>query len=212
VLEVVLILICVPIALYGYRFVGRLRVGAHLVTYNKSIAELKEIEASLIGHPTKLEDHHKGKLEGAISQIDALLVSYPKIPELHSVKGVILMKLERCEEALQSVERAIGLKADEADYWCTRGVVLEELGRTGEELKAYERALEISPRNDTAWLLMAGHYLRKGDKENTLKNLSEAINIDSGHKEKARNNINFKSLWGDEDFRSLTGHRPPTVQ
>ncbi|MFH1228653.1 MAG: hypothetical protein V1701_12235 [Planctomycetota bacterium] len=46
-------------------------------------------------------------------------------------------------------------------------------------------------------------YSLKGDKKNSLENLSYTISFDSKYKEKAKKDDAFKSLWEDEDFKKL---------
>ena len=44
----------------------------------------------------------------------------------------------------------------------------------------------------------------KKDKENTLKNLSKAIELDPKYKEDAKKDEDFKWLWDDEDLKKVT--------
>jgi len=54
-----------------------------------------------------------------------------------------------------------------------------------------------------AWYNKACSYSRKGDKENALKNLSKAVDLDAKSKEKAKSDADFKNLWDDEDFKRI---------
>ena len=61
----------------------------------------------------------------------------------------------------------------------------------------------MKPDLAEAWYNKAWSYSLKGDKENALKNLSKAIDLDAKYKEMAKRDEDFKNLWDDEDFKRI---------
>ena len=53
------------------------------------------------------------------------------------------------------------------------------------------------------WFNRGCAYAKMGNKVEALKNLAEAIRLDAEHKEMAKKDDDFKSLWDDEDFKKL---------
>lgn len=67
----------------------------------------------------------------------------------------------------------------------------------------FDKAIEIDSDNFSAWYNKACAYSLKRDKENMLKNLVKAIELDPDFKEKAKRDEDFKNFWDDEDFKKI---------
>ena len=67
--------------------------------------------------------------------------------------------------------------------------------------KAFDKAIEIKPDDAYVWYNMACVYSLMGDKDNTLKNLSRAIDLDGIYKKEAKKDEDFKNLSDDENFK-----------
>jgi len=58
-------------------------------------------------------------------------------------------------------------------------------------------------------MLVHGRYNKacacslKEDKENALKHLSKATDLDAKYKEDAKSDEDFKNLWDDDDFKRV---------
>ncbi|MEG4047415.1 tetratricopeptide repeat protein [Microcoleus sp. Pol17_C1] len=83
-------------------------------------------------------------------------------------KGRCLNSLERYDEALECLEKAIEIDSNYARAWANRGDVLESLKRYDEALVSYERALELD--EDDPW-----HWAKRGYLLNNLKHYEEAL-------------------------------------
>ena len=97
---------------------------------------------------------------------------------------------------------AFGVPLKPEDYF-NRGVELYQREEYELALKAFDKAIELKPDYASAWYNKACAYSRKGDKENALKHLSKAIEVDAKYKEDAKSDDDFKNLWDDEDFKRI---------
>ena len=59
--------------------------------------------------------------------------------------GATRLRLRRPADALQSLDEAVRLQADDADAWSHRGIALGDLGRAQEAAASHDRALELDP-------------------------------------------------------------------
>jgi tetratricopeptide (TPR) repeat protein len=71
----------------------------------------------------------------------------PDYPAAWGNRGELLWRLERYDEALEALDRAIQLDPDLADAWYNRGEALKAQGRDEEADVAYARAKELGYSN-----------------------------------------------------------------
>ena len=91
-----------------------------------------------------------------------------------------------------------------SNYYFELGNIYEELLKHDEALSSFDEAIKINPNDALAWYVKAGVYVLKGDKKNTFKNLSKAIELDAKFKEDAKKDEPFfKNLWNDEGFKRI---------
>ena len=64
--------------------------------------------------------------------------------------GAVRLRLEKYEAALQALDAALAIDADQADAWCERGVALLHLERPAEALPSFERALRLDAHHAPA--------------------------------------------------------------
>jgi tetratricopeptide (TPR) repeat protein len=67
----------------------------------------------------------------------------PDDPAAWGNRGELLWRLERYDESLEALDRAIQLDPDLADAWYNRGEALKAQGRDEEADVAYARAKEL---------------------------------------------------------------------
>jgi tetratricopeptide (TPR) repeat protein len=85
-----------------------------------------------------------------------------------SEKGRCLNSLERYDEALECLDKAIEIDSNYARAWANRGDVLDSLKRYDEALVSYDRAIEIDANDQLVWFL-------RGLLLDTLKRYEEAL-------------------------------------
>jgi len=83
-------------------------------------------------------------------------------------KGRCLNSLERYDEALECLDKAIESDSNYARAWANRGDVLESLKRYDEALVSYDKAIELD--EDDPW-----HWAKRGYLLNNLKHYEEAL-------------------------------------
>jgi len=70
-------------------------------------------------------------------------------------------------------------------------------------IKRYRKIIEAKSDYASSWYNMVCFYSLLCKKEEAIKNLKRAIELDSSFKEKATKENDFKNLWEDEDFKKL---------
>ena len=97
---------------------------------------------------------YDGQVEQAIETAETALLLFPGQVGLLRLQGYALAKAERPREALQPLDKAIQILAEDGDQpkvharlLAFEGVLHDELGETAEADAAFEAALEVDPAN-----------------------------------------------------------------
>jgi ribosomal protein S12 methylthiotransferase accessory factor len=102
---------------------------------------------------------------------------------LHFFRALSLIGLERSQEALEELDRALGMNPpakDEASIHTQRGVALKDLGRFDEAKQALARAAgQAEPHSEVFNLLGFCHYMLK-EHEESIQAFSRAIELEPG--------------------------------
>ena len=109
----------------------------------------------------------------------------------------------RLEEAITSFDEALKIKPDVHQAWYNRGNALRNLGRLEEAIAFYDQALEIKPDLHQAWYNKARVYALQENIRLAIKNLQQAINLDSKYLEMAKTDTNFDKIRNDSRFINL---------
>lgn len=88
--------------------------------------------------------HCCGRYEQAVESFAAAIRKDPHPNYLVSL-GNTLLKLERCDEAIRCFEKAVQLKADDADVWLNFGNALLQLQRNDLATLAFRHVLDLDP-------------------------------------------------------------------
>jgi Flp pilus assembly protein TadD len=59
-------------------------------------------------------------------------------------KGIALLKLGRCMEAIQAFDKAIQLDTNDAMAWSNKGTALSSLGKHEEAIQAFDKAIQLN--------------------------------------------------------------------
>jgi tetratricopeptide (TPR) repeat protein len=97
----------------------------------------------------------------AVEWIARAIRQSPKAAYLSSL-GVTLQRQGRHEEALNTFDKAIQLKPDDAELWTKLGSVLTELQRLDDAILGYQQALKLNPRHWNATHECGGLFFRLG--------------------------------------------------
>jgi tetratricopeptide (TPR) repeat protein len=85
-------------------------------------------------------------LDAGLVEIDAVIAKNAKDPDAHYVRGWILSRLGKGDEAIASYDRAFALDKKLASALYNAGVVHAGEGRTKEALAYFDRALKVDPK------------------------------------------------------------------
>lgn len=129
-----------------------------------------------------------GRQADAIALAQTMVAHHPRHPFGWKMLGVVYMQQGRCADALEPMQQAAALAADDVEAQYNLGVALQALGRLQEAAARYRRALRIDPRYADA-LCNLGVTLRNlGRLEDAEKTLRTAIRIKPDYAE-AHNNL-----------------------
>ena len=95
--------------------------------------------------------------------------------------GTVLLNLGKYEEALEFIDDALDIGAENAGVQYMRGIALLNLGRYEDALQSFDRALEINCEDLSFWIGRGNAlgYLRRY--EDALQSFDRALAIDSGN-------------------------------
>ncbi len=135
-------------------------------------------EALVARHPQLLPAHFQrgrallaaGRPTPALASFDHVLAAAGDAatpPELHLARGLALFELQRLDDALAALDRALQQDERLVDAWTNRGNVLRALGRRDEALAAHDRAAALTPEE-------AGVAFNRGNVLLELKRYDEA--------------------------------------
>ena len=103
--------------------------------------------------------------DGAKSALDPCLDALARSPEdagLHHVYGRVLNNLNRLPEALDAINRAVGIESGNPLMYAHRGHILLRLQRMGQAADDFQRALALEPSQVVALGGLASICLAKG--------------------------------------------------
>ncbi|NNF59443.1 MAG: tetratricopeptide repeat protein [Rhodothermaceae bacterium] len=123
---------------------------------------------------------YDGQIEEAIETTETALLLFPGQVGLLRLQGYALAKAERPREALQSLDKAIQILAEDGDQpkvharlLAFKGVLHDELGETAEADAAFEVALEVGPGNALALNNYAYILAERGERLNDALAMAE---------------------------------------
>ncbi len=120
-------------------------------------------------------------------------------------KFFALLLLNRHEEALAAEEKALALSLDHLRAVAIKGIALANLVLHKGDLPApaHEKAIALKSNIVEAWYKIACLFSKQRKKDDALKNLEKAIELDSKYKSTAQIDEDFKPYWDDPEFRKI---------
>lgn len=144
-------------------------------------------------------------LEGALKACDKATDSMPNHAGAWANKGVVLYRFKRYQDSLKAYDKAIELKPELAMIWHGKAEVLIKLNRFEDALKACDKAIELKPDYADAWYNKACVFAKMNKKEAAFSNLKKAVDLNSGNKDEAKKDDDFKAFWDDAVFCKIVG-------
>ncbi len=116
----------------------------------------------------------------AVDSFDQLILLDGSNAQAYNDRALILSGgMRQHEEALNSLETALQINPNNANYWFNKGMILEETERYAEALVAYGQAATLNPSLDTAWYRQGWILAKQGSYNESLPLLDKAIELNS---------------------------------
>ncbi|MGK7900241.1 MAG: tetratricopeptide repeat protein [Hormoscilla sp.] len=97
--------------------------------------------------------------------------------------AVGLAEMERLDEAIASIDKALEIKADDYDAWCLRGGWLRRCDRYSDAVASYDRGIKLQPNGYGAWY-GRGEALRKLNHwDEALASFDKALEAEPNNKD-----------------------------
>jgi tetratricopeptide (TPR) repeat protein len=147
-----------------------------------------------------------GRWEEALKVSDKLIQLQPDNIDALIGKGQCLVELKQNDEALKALDKATTMDPNSSDAWNIKGAVQGLMKNYDEAIISCNKAVKLSPPWFTGRFVYgrACVYALKGDKTSALADLKRAIELRPDFKAKAKEDVNFKTLQSDPDFKNLT--------
>ena len=163
---------------------AREQLGEMLLEMKQPAAALKEFEAVLKKEPNRFRATYyaaksaaaSGNVAAAKSAFEELLTIYPNEPDLHLFLGMAQLRLRDPQRAILAAKRAIALNPGHVDArtflaW----IELEVRGDADAAINEYQKIVELHPELPDAYSNLAVAHKRKGNLEQALANLDQAL-------------------------------------
>ena len=145
-----------------------------------------------------------GHLEEALVNAEKLTTVRPEAALNWLMKGQILESMNKNDEALNSYVKATTLDSNNADAWQNKAGILLKTKKFDEAIDSYNKAIQLMPGQPSFIYNRGCAYCLRGDNAKALADLDKAISMNPQFKSYAIKDEDFKSLWGNEDFKKLT--------
>lgn len=142
------------------------------------------------------------KYSEAIRLSDEIINEDESFYKAYNVKGITQCYSGKYLEGMKNIDKALELKSDFGYARFNKALALELYEKLDESLVWYDKALEVE---NYVWSHYgkASIYGRKGDVDNTIKNLKIAIEMNPGVKEEARKEKDFDNVRNSKEFQEL---------
>ncbi len=151
---------------------------------------IKEFERG-VGHL------HRQNYAEALERFQAIVQTYPQEKELLDRAQVYV----RICRGMADRNKAPQPKKPEDFFYF--GVIKANEADYDEAVKFLDRALQASPKDEKIHYVLASTLALKGDRQEALKYLREAIELNTTNRIYARNDPDFEPLRDEEDFQNL---------
>jgi len=162
----------------------------------KAAALSMHAEQALQEYEQALSLLRKQQLAEAAEGFKAILKNHPQEKEIADRCRVYLRICGR-----DAGEKVMPLKRVEDYYY--QGVLECNRQRYDEALKHLDRALKMNPKDDRVLYVLAATQALKGEREQALSSLKEAIDLNATNRIHAQNDPDFETLREDDAFLDL---------
>jgi tetratricopeptide (TPR) repeat protein len=122
----------------------------------------------------------KGDSEGALQSFDKAMNADAKSPWPHFRKAELLWELERLDEALSEINKAIDLRPEYYGFWQEKGLILEDLLHAEDAFECFGRAVLFNESAAWSWFGMSRLLVYMDSINHALEACDKAISIEPG--------------------------------
>jgi tetratricopeptide (TPR) repeat protein len=116
----------------------------------------------------------------AVDSFDQLIRLDGSNAQAYNDRALILSGgMRQNDEALNSLETALKINPNDANFWFNKGMVLENMKSYAEALEAYGKATALNPSLDRAWYRQGWLLAAQGSYKESLPLLDRAIELNS---------------------------------
>jgi Flp pilus assembly protein TadD len=147
--------------------------------------------AKLGGEPRTIELPHAwehaqdevnaGHLEAALPLLDKASEQRAGDAAVWMLKGQVLARLNRFQEALRSFDKAVALEADNVAALKDKGLCLMQLGQAAAALVFFERAQARAEKDPVVWLCKAEAHEELEDYDNAVRSYDKVLELEPDH-------------------------------
>ena len=104
-------------------------------------------------------------MKDTTASLETLQEGYNKYPEDNAILESLIqiyMDLDRTDEALANLEKAIQQDDSNPRYYFAQGALFEKLGKEEDAIKTYQKTLEVDPNYFNAYYNLGALYYNKG--------------------------------------------------
>lgn len=123
----------------------------------------------------------EGKAARALEHVDAALAKHADSAVFHAIRGAVLARSGRTDEARTSYEKALSLDPKSAAALSGLGALAVTAGGLPAALDYYERAAQASPDDAAIGYSIAQIVLAQGHEEDAMRRLREVLVREPGH-------------------------------
>ena len=145
-----------------------------------------------------------GKYQEAIEKYQKALKINPKNCINYSNWGTALIRLDMYEEATEKYQKAVETDSTNTFVYSNWAEALFNLEKYDQATEKCNKAIGIYPKNPDAYYVLAQIHTKLNLKQEALTYLLKACELNQQLKTIARNDKDFKKIWGDPEFRKIT--------
>jgi tetratricopeptide (TPR) repeat protein len=150
-----------------------------------------------------LKLYYQRNYNAALAQFNKALAIDPNCYQAINGKGASYAFLGRYSEGISLVKQAIKMKPDFEYGYFNLGLSNELAGKWNDAISAYETAIKLNSKDEWAFYGIASIYGRQGNIDMVVKYLQQAIAIDPGVKDSAREEKDFNPVRNNPQFKAL---------
>ncbi|MEM8809964.1 MAG: tetratricopeptide repeat protein [Cyanobacteria bacterium P01_G01_bin.38] len=119
-----------------------------------------------------------GRYDKALEALDRAIAANPKAVKVLNFKGWLLAShLERCEDAMATLEKSLAIKPGQPDVWHLQGITQAQLGQPKAALADFDRAIQLNPKYEAAWFSKSATLFALAEYAQALKAIDQVLKI-----------------------------------